>query len=90
MNPHKLVIKATAERDFDNIDAKSKEWIVSAIDNLKIVPFPRGCRHIKSAGREFFRIRVGNYRVIYSWSNLTRTITINHIRLRDEHTYEKL
>ena len=88
MNPHKLVIKATAERDFNNIDAKSKERIVNAIDNLKIVPFPRGCRPIK--GRQFFRIRIGNYRVIYSWSNLTRTITINHIRLRDEHTYERL
>lgn len=89
MSPHNLVIKATAERDFDNIDAKSRERIASAIDNLKVVPFPRGCRHIKGR-RGFFRIRVGNYRVIYSWTNLTRTVTINHIRLRDNHTYEKL
>jgi mRNA interferase RelE/StbE len=90
MSPHNIIIKATAERDFNNIDAKSKERIINAIDHLKIVPFPHGCRYIKSARREFFRIRVGNYRIIYSWSNLTRTITINHIRLRDEHTYERL
>jgi mRNA interferase RelE/StbE len=89
MNPHNLVIKATAERDFNNIDAKSKERIVRAIDNLKEVPFPRGCRDIK-AKRGFFRIRVGNYRIIYSWKNLPRTVTINHIRRRDKHTYEKL
>ncbi len=89
MNPHNLVIKATAERDFDNIDTKSKERIVRAIDNLKVVPFPRGCRDIK-AKRGFFRIRVGNYRVIYSWDNLTRIVTINHIRLRDKHTYKSL
>jgi hypothetical protein len=34
MNPHKLVIKATAQRDFDNIDAKSKARIANAIENL--------------------------------------------------------
>jgi hypothetical protein len=42
MNPHKLVIKATAQRDFDNIDAKSKARIANAIENLKVVPFPPG------------------------------------------------
>ena len=81
MNPHKLVIKATAERDFNNIDAKSKERIVSAIDNLKIVPFSRGCRHIKSAGREFFRIRVGNYRVrFYDHGDSILVLAVKHRR----------
>jgi len=86
MSPHNLVVKVTAERDFKKIDSQSQARIANAIDNLRIVPFPRGCRAIKGR-RGFFRIRVGEYRVIYSWTNLTRTVTINHVRRRDEHTY---
>lgn len=89
MGAYNLVIKKTAVHDFNNIDNRFKARIESAIDELKGVPFPRGCRHIK-ARRGFFRIRIGNYRIIYSFNNLTQTVTINHVRLRDKHTYENL
>ena len=89
MGAYNLVILTTAEHDFNNIDKRYKSRIENAIDGLGEVAFPRGSRPIK-ARRGFFRIKVGKYRIIYSFRNLTRTVTIRHVRIRDEHTYERL
>jgi len=89
MGAYNLVILTTAEHDFNNIDNPYKPRIERAIDNLGELPFPRGSRPIKER-RGFFRIRVGKYRIIYSFKNLTQTVNIRHVRLRDKHTYEGL
>ncbi len=56
-------------KDFDRI----KEIILKLADN----PRPQGCR--KLIGREGWRIRSGNYRIIYEIDDKEKAVVILHI-----------
>lgn len=51
------------KKDFKSIDNATQIRIVKAIQKLAISPRPVGAK--KLVGREYYRIRVGDYRVIY-------------------------
>lgn len=48
-----------------------------AIRDLANTPRPPGCK--KLVGRDGWRIRVGDYRVIYEIDDSTRIVTVVHI-----------
>lgn len=56
--------------------------IVAAIRSLADIPRPLGSR--KLADRTALRLRVGDYRIIYSVDDNRRTVTINAIGHRRE------
>jgi mRNA interferase RelE/StbE len=53
-------------RDYDRVKAS-----ISALGNI---PRPHGC--LKLTSRPGWRIRIGNYRVIYEIDDLNQTVTI--------------
>jgi mRNA interferase RelE/StbE len=53
-----------AFKDLDKISEPFYSNIKQAIINLSVNPRPNGFKKLK--GREGFRIRIGNYRVIYN------------------------
>jgi mRNA interferase RelE/StbE len=53
-----------ARKDIDRLPAKQRERVESAIASLADNPRPRGCVKMK-AKVDTYRIRVGNYRVLY-------------------------
>jgi len=56
---------ASAEREFSALPADDQRRIAKRIDSLSTTPRPAGCR--KLAGPDaFYRIRIGDLRVIYS------------------------
>jgi mRNA interferase RelE/StbE len=56
--------KPSAARAFDRLPTDAKKRVAVAIDDLTTHPRPRGA--VKLAGEEdLFRIRAGDYRVIY-------------------------
>ena len=56
-------ITAYAKKQFKQIGAEAQSKLTAAIRKLANDTRPHGC--IKMKGREAYRIRVGNYRVIY-------------------------
>ena len=56
-------ITAYAKKQFKQIGSEAEVKLTAAIRKLANDPRPHG--HIKLKGREAYRIRVGNYRVIY-------------------------
>jgi len=48
-----------------------------AIRELALNPRPHGCT--KLAGRDGWRIRLGNYRIIYEIDDKSRTVTVLHV-----------
>ena len=48
-----------------------------AIRELGVNPRPPGCA--KLAGRDGWRIRVGNFRIIYETDDKSRTVTVLHV-----------
>jgi mRNA interferase RelE/StbE len=60
---YQLVIDRYAEKQLAKIPPPDFNRIVKAINELSNNPRPAGCK--KLTGRPGYRIRVGNYRVIY-------------------------
>jgi mRNA interferase RelE/StbE len=58
-----LFIERRAQRSLSRIVAKDRDRISGAIRRLADEPRPRGVK--KLSGRDAWRIRVGDYRVLY-------------------------
>jgi mRNA interferase RelE/StbE len=57
-------LESAAERFIDRLrDAKLAKRLGEAINALRLDPRPPGCK--KLSGRDGWRIRVGDYRIIY-------------------------
>ena len=65
MAKYSLIIKKSARKELESIATKAdRQRVVKRIQALADDPRPRGSR--KLSGFERYRIRQGNYRVLYS------------------------
>ena len=64
MANYRIEISTSAERSLKKIPNKDISKIVEAIQILAINPYPDNCRKL-SGEENTFRIRQGNYRIIY-------------------------
>ncbi len=82
MAAYRLLIKASAGRELERLSTKSDRLrIVGRIQALADDPRPHGCE--KLAGyNDRFRIRQGNYRVVYLVDDQRREVTVNGISER--------
>lgn len=64
MAQYKIAISATAERQLRKISREDAIRILRSISLLAVDPRPAGCRKM-SGYEDIYRIRIGNYRVIY-------------------------
>ena len=60
---YKLFIERSAQKALSKIPSADQDKIINSIEMLSHKPRPDGCK--KLSGRDAWRIRVGNYRVIY-------------------------
>lgn len=67
MEEFDVVITNTAQKDLDDHDLETKLRILKAIKYLKTSPFPRGNTIKKFTGTRIplYRLRVGDFRVVY-------------------------
>jgi mRNA interferase RelE/StbE len=64
MAEYKLFFKKSVQKDFDTIPKKDLRRILNRIEALKTDPRPPGCE--KLTGQERYRLRQGQYRIVYS------------------------
>jgi mRNA interferase RelE/StbE len=75
--------KRSAEHDLRGLDHKQIPRIVEAVEQLTRNPLPADSR--KLVGAEYlYRIRIGDYRVIYEYGQSPGMVTILHVRHRRE------
>jgi mRNA interferase RelE/StbE len=63
MAKYKIEIKKSAVKELNNLPNIELKRIVQRIQNLADDPRPPGCK--KLSGEEKYRIRSGNYRILY-------------------------
>lgn len=71
-----------AEREFAALSKSDFERVKRAVDVLTENPRPLGCRKLK--GRDGWRIRAGNNRIVYDIDDAIRTVTVVNIGHRRE------
>ena len=59
-----LVFKESVSKDLKEISKQDVQRILERIDALRDEPRPQGS--VKLSGKEYYRVRQGNYRIIYA------------------------
>ena len=83
---YNLEILRRAQKELANLPEETYLKIYETVKNLAEDPRPSGCLKLK--GREGWRIRVGNYRVLYRIEDQQQIITVVHIGHRRD-VYDK-
>lgn len=82
MRRHRVFLERAAERDLKALPPAQFERLVGRIKGLADDPRPAGCRKIAGSENDW-RIRVGDYRIIYEVDDAERVVRIMRVRLRD-------
>jgi len=80
---YKLLLKKSVEKDLRKIDRSKVSKIVSAIQEIAEVPYPSGSRKLVGSTKTF-RVRVGDYRILYIVDESNQQIEIQTVRHRKD------
>jgi mRNA interferase RelE/StbE len=80
--PYLIQIRKSAQKQLDKLSDDVADELLDAIENLAANPRPSGCKKLK--GREGYRIRKGDYRIIYNIIDNVLTIDIIAVGHRRE------
>ena len=84
MGRSRLVIKASAAKELGAVDGKrNRQRLVGAIGLLANDPRPKGVEKL-SGMKDRFRIRVGDFRVVYAVENEALTVFVVKVGHRRE------
>jgi mRNA interferase RelE/StbE len=83
MASYKLAWKRSAEKELRRLPKETIGPIVQIGESLRDNPFPKGVRKLAGADR-LFRLRSGDYRLIYSVEPAERVVEILRVRHRSE------
>lgn len=64
--------------------------IVTVLRTLGENPRPTGCQPVKAAEPGTYRVRVGNYRIVYTVLDAEQLIIVAKVARRGEDTYKRL
>ncbi len=81
---HKIEFNKSVEKDLKKIPTKDLKKIIEKIESLTENPFPDGFKALKGDLKGYYRIRQGNYRVVYKVENKILTIFIVRVGNRKE------
>jgi mRNA interferase RelE/StbE len=77
-----VTIKRSAEKELERLKNTIHDRIIKSIIDLKENPRPHGCEKLQ--GQENYRIRIGEFRVVYSISDKAKLVEIVKVGDRKE------
>lgn len=80
---YKVIIKKSAIKELENISKTFRLKIIEKIDDLATDPRPQGVRKLENSLNSY-RIRVGNYRVIYTIQDQNLLVEVIKVADRKE------
>jgi mRNA interferase RelE/StbE len=63
---YQLIFISGLDKDLKKISKADQKRIISKVESLAKDPFPSGYKSLKGNLSEYYRIRSGDYRIIYS------------------------
>ena len=82
MAKFELVFKESVSKDLKDIQKQDVQRIIERINLLRDDPYPTGS--VKISGKEYYRIRQGNYRIIYEVQDTQLVVIVIKIGHRRE------
>jgi len=83
MDFYSISLRSSAEKDLRHLPKSLISRVMKRIEDLISDPFPRQAVKLSDVER-LYRIRVGDYRVVYEVDTQKKLITIHYVRHRRE------
>jgi mRNA interferase RelE/StbE len=80
---YRVLLERAAEKDLSRLTSEIHERVLAAIQGLATNPRPAGCRKLAGSKHDW-RIRVGDYRVVYEIAGEIRVVRVTRVRHRRE------
>jgi mRNA interferase RelE/StbE len=81
---YKITVKRTAAKELNSLPNRIKLAVTEAIFKLADDPKPNGCKKLKGKVLEIWRIRIGDYRVLYTIDDKIKIIDIKKVGHRKD------
>ncbi len=82
--PYKIVYTVSANKELSEIPVVEYKKVIAAVNSLAENSFPHGSLKLEGIKSKLYRIRKGNYRIIYSVEHSVITVTILKIAHRKD------
>ena len=83
MANYRLAFTESAEKELSRLPDSAVQRIAARIEKLADNPRPSGCKKLKGGVKEW-RIRIGDYRVIYTIEDARKAVDVTRIAHRKE------
>jgi mRNA interferase RelE/StbE len=80
---YRVLLERGAEKDLSRLSSEIHHRVIVAIQTLANNPRLPGCRKLAGSKNDW-RIRVGDYRVVYEIADEIRVVRVNRVRHRRE------
>ena len=80
---YRVFLERAAEKQLKQLSAKLHDRLIAAVQALAKNPRPPGCRKLTGTDNDW-RIRVGDYRIVYEIDDASREVRVNRVRHRRE------
>jgi mRNA interferase RelE/StbE len=81
VNSYRVALTSSAEKELHGLPKKVIARMIPRLEHLESVPRPPGCKKLKGGDNEW-RIRVGDYRIVYVIDDAARTVDVTRIAHR--------
>jgi mRNA interferase RelE/StbE len=81
VSSYRVALTSSAEKELNGLPKKVISRIVPRLEQLVSAPRPPGCKKLKGGDNEW-RIRVGDYRIVYVIDDTARTVDVTRIAHR--------
>jgi len=76
---YRILVKPSAKKELKKLPRLAVSAIVGKIESLAANPRPEGCKKLVANKDELWRVRVGDYRILYGIDDTIQIIEIEHI-----------
>lgn len=81
---YQIIFKKSAEKELQKLPSQIIKRLVPAIDSLSKDPRPSGAKKLQGNKENIWRIRVGDYRIIYLIADEIKIVEIRRIGSRKD------
>ena len=78
----RVIVSPAAERDIGRLSADITERVIAVLRTLRNDPRPPGCLPLRDYHPPTWRIRVGDWRILYEIDDEAHVITVTGVRHR--------
>jgi len=80
----RVVLSPTADRDVNRLSVETSDRVFAALRSLGEDPRPPGCRLLRDREPRTWRIRVGDWRILYDIDDQAGVVTILRVLHRSK------